>query len=298
MGNLPHMPVAAGVFCEPSAVLSNSVLIDNSANDEGGGAYAGTFYNCVLIYNSARNFGGGADAATLHSCALIDNWAGNGGGTHYSTLYNSVLTGNSANQGGGASGGALYNCTLIGNSVSGDFGYGGGTYEGMLYNCIVYYNTATNGPNFYSGTLNYCCTTPDPGGVGNITNDPLFNYAGGNLRLQSNSPCVNTGINQDWMAGSTDLDGNPRIRRSRVDMGAYESDDWGQFSDVDGDGLSDWIEVYRTGTDPTNAASFLGMWTPLDSDGTSAGIVVRWQSTTDKTYLMERATNLMEALLH
>ena len=171
-----------------------------------------------------------------------------------------------------------------------------GRIDGTLNNCIVYYNTAPNGPNFYHGTLNYCCTTPDPDGTGNITNEPLFvDYAGGNLRLQSNSPCVNTGINQDWMDGSTDMDGNPRISRSRVDMGAYESDYWGQFSDVDADGFSDWIEVYRTGTDPTNAASYLGMGTPLDSDGAGTGIVVRWQSTTDKTYLLERTTNLMES---
>ena len=197
--------------------------------------------------------------------------------------------------GGGASGGTLYNCTLTGNSAD----IGGGAYYGTLYNCIVYYNTASSGSNYYGCTLNYCCTTPDPGGVGNITNEPLFvNYAGGNLRLQSNSPCINTGINQDWMTGSTDLDGNPRIRRSRVDMGAYESDDWGQFSDVDADGLSDWIEVYRTGTDPTNAASYLGMGTPLDSDGAGTGIVVRWQSATDKTYRLVRSTNLMEASLH
>jgi hypothetical protein len=39
--------------------------------------------------------------------------------------------------------------------------------------------------------LNYSCTTPLPTkGVGNITNAPLFvDYSGGNLRLQSNSPC-------------------------------------------------------------------------------------------------------------
>jgi hypothetical protein len=170
--------------------------------------------------------------------------------------------------------------------------------DSTLYNCIVYYNTAYSEPNFYSCILNYCCTTPDPGGEGNITNDPLFvNYAGGNLRLQSNSPCINRGINQDWMAGSTDLDGNPRIRRSRVDMGAYESDYWGQFSDVDADGLCDWIEVYQTGTDPTNAASYLGMVTPLESDGAGTGIVVRWQSATDKTYRLVRSTNLMEVFL-
>jgi PKD repeat protein len=259
-----------GIFCEPSAVLSNCVLTGNSAN-WGGGTFDSTLYNCTLTGNSAHAYGGGVMRGALFSCAL---------------------TGNSAAWGGGAHESGLYNCTLTGNMAT---YYGGGALDSTLYNCIIYSNTASNDPNFYGGTLNCCCTAPDPGGVGNITNNPLFvDYAGGNLRLQSNSPCINTGTNQEWMIGSTDLDGNPRIRRSQVDMGAYESNDWGQFSDMDADGSSDWIEVYRTGTDPTNAASYLGMGTPFYSDRVGTGIVVRWQSANGKTYRLVRTTNLME----
>lgn len=44
----------------------------------------------------------------------------------------------------------------------------------------------------------------------------------GNYRLSAGSPCVNAGINQDWMTNAIDLGGNIRIRYGAVDMGSYE----------------------------------------------------------------------------
>src|SRR5258705_260647 len=104
------------------------------------------------------------------------------------------MVGNSASVGGGgASGGTLNYCTLTGNSA---LFTGGGLYFGALKNCIIYFNTASTVANNFNGTLSYCCTTPDPGGVGNFTSAPLFvDYAAGNLSLQSNSPCINSGLN-------------------------------------------------------------------------------------------------------
>jgi hypothetical protein len=70
--------------------------------------------------------------------------------------------------------------------------------------------------------LNYCCTTPLPSGTGNFTSDPLVvDLAGGDLRLQMGSPCINTG-NNAYVVGTTDLDGNPLIVGGSVDVGAYE----------------------------------------------------------------------------
>src|SRR5499427_8764601 len=65
--------------------------------------------------------------------------------------------------------------------------------------------------NSASATPPYTCTTPQADGIGNITNAPLFVDTNGwaNLRLQSNSPCINAG-NNAYVVGSTDLDGNPR----------------------------------------------------------------------------------------
>ena len=124
-------------------------------------------------------------------------------------------------KGGGAwceTSGALSNCVLSGNSAT----YGGGAYYGTLNNCIVYYNDAVTGPNFQDSTLNYSCTTPSPGGVGNITNEPQFvDQVSGNFRLRIDSACIDAG-NNAYVVGTTDLDDNSRIVNGVVDMGAFE----------------------------------------------------------------------------
>ncbi|MCS6806271.1 MAG: right-handed parallel beta-helix repeat-containing protein [Acidobacteriota bacterium] len=63
----------------------------------------------------------------------------------------------------------------------------------------------------------------------NLTGDPRFvNAAGGNFRLQSNSPAIDRGSNAAIAGVTTDLAGNPRIvdgnrdGTATVDLGAYE----------------------------------------------------------------------------
>jgi hypothetical protein len=231
--------------------------------------------------------GGGADGSTLQNCALIRNFA--------------------FNYGGGASDSTLYNCSLTRNLT---WGGGGGAAYSTLNNCIVYDNTnsfiidAHRVDNYLSCFLNYCCTIPSTlNGLGIITNAPLFvDAAGGNLRLQSNSPCINAGLNE-YVTTSTDLDTRPRIIGAAVDMGAYEFqgpfNDWLQqygfqtdgssdFADPDQDGLNNYQE-WIAGTVPTDASSALRLLRP--SIG-SPGITLSWQSVTDRIYSLERATNL------
>ena len=176
---------------------------DDNYNRSGGGVYlsgGGGATNCIISGNAADEDGGGSRGGTLYNCIVSSNTADHhGGGSYHGTLNNCILSGNSANNGGGC-------------------------YESMLSNCIVYNNTAFNfGDNWQDGSPNfsYSCTTPHPGGTGNITNDPQF-VASDDFHLQASSPCIDAGISLPWMAGATDLDGNPRILGGTVDMGVYE----------------------------------------------------------------------------
>jgi hypothetical protein len=285
----------------------------NGTANAGGGVWSdstGVVSNCAITANSAigtYSAGGGARGGTLYDCTLTSNSAGYGGGALGCRLYNCTLTGNSAGEmGGGARGGTLYNCTLTGNSVG---WFGGGAEGCTLNNCIVYYNTAEGGSDYdFSSTVNYCCATwLSTNGVGNITNAPLFvDYAGGNLRLQSKSPCINAG-NNAYAPPGPELDGNPRIVSGTADIGAYEfqgtgslisyawlqqfglpTDGTADSADTDADGLNNGQE-WRAGTDPTKALSALRMLSAIP-DG--PGVAVRWQSIKNRSYFLQQATNI------
>jgi hypothetical protein len=187
---------------------------------------------------------------------------------------------------------------------------GGGAYDAVLNNCIVFNNNAPTSPNYFSYRpeqieLSYCCTVPLPlAGVGNITNPPLFvDFIGGNLRMQSNSPCINAGNNR-YAPMDADLDGNPRVAGGTVDIGAYEfqhpasvvsyawlqqfglpADGSADYSDPDRDGMNNWQE-WNCWTDPTDSLSVLRLLVP-SSDGTN--IAVTWQSVAGLNYSIERS---------
>jgi hypothetical protein len=206
----------------------NCTISENSAN-QGGGMYGGTAYNCIINFNEAYDGGGvygglfGWNPTFIYNCIISDNSAdfAGGGGCFVTAVENCIIIGNSAEYGGGMCDSTNSNCTISDNWAA----YGGGLEGGTLENCIVYYNSASySGDNWYgvSGTPNFAhsCTTPHPGGTGNITAAPQF-VAGDDYHLQSGSPCINEG-NNAYVSTSADLDGNPRISGAAVDMGAYE----------------------------------------------------------------------------
>jgi parallel beta-helix repeat protein len=247
-----------GVWCAISTVVSNCVVVGNSASDYGGGAYGeGTFYNCTFANNSA-SVGGGAALSTLYNCTLSGNSAFSGGGAYAGTLYNCTVSGNSAtNHGGGLYSGALYNCILTGNTAQ----YGGGARESILRNCLLTDNSAgSSGGGVTGGTLHNCTLTGNSAGEsgggawqatlhncivhGNTANvapeladsdchtcwtdTPVFvNPGAGDYHLLSNSPCIDAGTNLSTVI-TNDLDGHPRPWDGNgdgiaaFDIGAYE----------------------------------------------------------------------------
>jgi hypothetical protein len=143
-------------------------------------------------------------------------------------------------------------------------------------------------------------------GIGNFTNEPMFLDPTGDYRLLPNSPCINAG-NNTFLSAATDLDGNPRVVGGTVDVGCYEyqaptsiisyqwlqqyglaTDGSADFADPDGDGMNNWKE-WICGTDPTNGLSVLRMNTVVRG---GAGVTVSWQSVTNRSYSLERSTNL------
>ena len=290
-----------GLYCTDSGgtvVVSNCVITGNSARLDGGGVYHGIFNSCVFSGNTSYgSLGGGAAIyAGLNNCLLVSNTA--------------------AVFGGGTYNGVINNCTFAGNYAGTS---GGGAYASTLQNCILYYNNAggsaaTNGADACFVLLTNCCVGitngPISGGI-KLTNPPAFvDFAGGNFRLQTNSPCINAGSNY-FITNITgiDLDGRPRLVGGSVDIGAYEFQGpcmgefmgWLQqyglptsgaadYVDSNGDGFNNWQE-WRAGTIPTNAASRLQMFSPALTNN-SSGVTVSWQSVSGVNYFIQRGSDL------
>jgi hypothetical protein len=192
----------------------------------GSGAYLDNCVmdRCIVTHNSNRG------------CSI--QWGGGGIFESNSLVLNSLILSNIVSlqgpdcggdqYGGGIymKGGALVNCTVAGNTAR----HGAGVFieSGSLTNCIIFSNRNFQGENDWeivgSAIFDHCCTTPDPGGAGNIIIDPQFvSPANGDFHLLPSSLCNSAGVVQDWMAGAFDLGGNPRTSFGFVDIGAYQT---------------------------------------------------------------------------
>jgi hypothetical protein len=187
------------------AIVFDSLIIANSADAEGGGAYASRLTRCVVKSNYAGNAGGGVAGCVLDQCRLEFNrsWA-SGGGMSGSRATACLVAFNQGDTGGGLAYSSCTNCTIIGNVAN----QVGGARNSTLYNSILLHNNAPSRQNHQDCVIAYSCTDPLPSGSGNISLDPQFVAVG---RLSTHSPLRGIGGTNTSSQGDIDgeLFGNP-----------------------------------------------------------------------------------------
>jgi len=223
-----------------SLVVTNCTFTGNSADYYGGGMYNGdsslVVTNCTFTGNSADYFGGGGmfnknASLSVTDCIFTGNSATYGGGMYNEnaslSVTNCTFTENSVTE----SGGGMYNyftsprvtnCTFTENSAS---DYGGGMYNNwyaspIVTNCILWGNSSEIYNIASSPSVTYSCVQGGYSGEGNTDQDPLFVNALDDLRLQDDSPCIDSGTSEG--APATDIEGVARPQGGGFDMGAYE----------------------------------------------------------------------------
>lgn len=264
-----------GVYCvgNPSSPVADplvvgSRIISNSATWGGGlcGTYYGSCRNSEFAWNTAAE-GGGAYAYwgfAAEGCLFHHNTAGAGGGVDLPY------------------GGRISNCTVVDNS-SGVHAWYAYWPDHEVVNSVV----VRNGSNFAGdGRIAWSCVWPETVGTNMVPGEPrLQDPDRGDYRLRADSPCLDMGLDESWLAGALDLDGQPRVVNAFADLGAYEFQGDSSASDADGDRLANAAErgAWHThplsadtdadgqgdghermaGTDPLNPASVFVMFEPV-----------------------------------
>jgi hypothetical protein len=216
----------AGGLSECDGLIQGNVIRDNSADDGGGLWWCWGMIENNSISGNQAVWGGG-----LSDC--------------HGKIRNNVITANTT----ALAGGGLYDCdgiiannTIVGNSA---FRAGGALSDcdGAILNCIIWGNGNNENSQITGGDIPCfsCIQNWTGGGLANISEDPRFADPDGpdddpdtdldnDFRLSVNSPCVDVGMNENWMWNGTDKDNQPRIFYGHfsktVDMGAYEFGSW------------------------------------------------------------------------
>lgn len=235
-----------GGITASGGLIENCTIRGHAIGAQGGGIYftgAATAMNCRVVGNMTPNNGGGGGAyvcsdAAMIGCLISGNWAGAtsnliAGGVAMigGLLRNCTITANAGNDGAGVylilGTPLIENCTIVSNNnTSANRGavLVAAPAAATVRNCVIYFNRNGNLVRGGGDTITHTCTTPAAAGEGNITDDPGFvSLDGMDLRLLRRSPCVDSGMNADWMYTATDCAGNPRVLGGRVDMGAHET---------------------------------------------------------------------------
>jgi len=252
-------------------VVTNCQFYENQAVNGGGGLTLGpgifNIENCTFAWNYGAAEGGGMKVlrpatAKIERCEFIGNSVTSGSGNGSALVIDDfgqtasagalkvevlqcIFSGNSGYRGVIDSAGSdtttrLYvlNSTFVSNSIANS---ASATLD--LYYCSVWVQNSILWSNskgitgsgmipLFVGTTCLPEASSYPGN-GNFNADPkVVDGFGGNLRLQSGSPCIDAGNNyEDYdmltpgfqPLPATDMDGKPRFVDGVVDMGAYEN---------------------------------------------------------------------------
>ena len=252
--------LGGGIYVSGDDVtIENSIFSQNVASGtsgRGGGVYSHGKYleikSCSFSNHTTPRIGGGAyvtgQKSTVSACSFRNNTTSDrGGGLYISSgdVVNCVFANNRAtNLGGGLYGSYtnVFNSTFYSNNVWDNNGSGGGAYitgaagEFQIKNCIFLHNrkflNSSDDLNANKANVWFC----DISDVDNwptdlthviINNDPAFvDAASGDFRLDSSSPCIDTGmvipsIFSDIRGSVRPVDGNDD-GFAVFDMGAYE----------------------------------------------------------------------------
>lgn len=212
-----------------NAAILNSILTNNAASYQGGGAYnvnitgCRVIGNCVVVgaYWAGSGQGGGAAGCNVQNCDIEYNSAGTSGGglSACDARSCSVLGNTSQERGGGAYASRLLQCTVAGNSAPvWLYKPGGGAADSTLTNCVIYANRGSApDSNYVSSTIAFSCSAPLPSGPGNLSSNPLL--LGDNVHLATNSPCRGAGT--PLTPAGTDIDG-----QAWASMPSIGCDEW------------------------------------------------------------------------
>lgn len=250
-GAIANYSYGGGSVSSPS--LSNCLFLNNTAKLSGGALYnrqyggqsSPTLTNCTFLNNTASYSGG----------AITNTSEGTAQGQSSPRLTNCTFQGNKAGYRGGAidnfanagkTNPLVVNCSFQGNEARYEgsviFNSGGGGSASdytILTNCVVFGNRKDDAfVNVDGGiiTATYSLFDDSDGvnitGPGNLTTTNTPFAAGTDVALAPGSRAINAGNPASTTVASppysgvalppTDVVGNPRIDRGRIDMGAAE----------------------------------------------------------------------------
>ncbi len=178
-----------GAVCitSPSAVVRNCLIVGNTQHSEIDASKLDNYTFCGGVY---------IEDGRLENCTIADNFAQRCAGVW-------------------ANGGVVVNCLIDGNLVTDETW----TDAGKKAQYAVWAGTASCFTNCAAPMV---INSAQGSGCLALTKDPFKNRKDGNYQLTADAEVVDEGCLLDWMAGATDLAGNPRVQGRKPDIGCYE----------------------------------------------------------------------------